>query len=223
MKQIISRILLFSFLGEAIINLKFILMSISEKEYIERNMLGFEGDYIMKEAIVNLVAKHGIDVIVETGTFRGGTTAQFAKMVSQVVTIEVNQSFYNIARKNLDGIHNVSMFLGDSPVIMSKVLSSPAYVNKKIFFFLDAHWFAACPLLKELEVIADLGFKPVIVIHDFYVPGKDFGYDSYNGQRFDFDFIKEKVERIYGNDGFEFSYNTEAEGAKRGVIYIEPK
>src|SRR5690606_34701363 len=92
----------------------------------------------------------------------------------------------------------------------------------KILFFLDAHWQQYNPLLDELKVIAEAGLKPVIVIHDFKVPFRDdLGYDSYNGQDYDYTWIQDSLHAIYGSN-FTTRYNDQATGAKRGVIIIEP-
>jgi hypothetical protein len=94
-------------------------------------------------------------------------------------------------------------------------------MDKKVLLFLDAHWEASCPLLDELAAIAESGMKPIIAIHDFKVPNKDFGFDSYNGQDYTWDWIAPSIEKIYGKD-FKHYYNTVAEGAKRGCVFIEP-
>ena len=63
---------------------------------------------------------------------------------------------------------------------------------------------------------------PIIVIHDFKTNNPELGYDSYNGNDFCFDWIENHIKKIYPN-GFDYYYNTEAVGAKRGLIYITPK
>ena len=42
---------------------------------------------------------------------------------------------------------------------------------------------------------------------------------------FEFDWIKPKLEMIYGVDGYDYYYNTDATATeiKRGLIYITPK
>ena len=97
------------------------------------------------------------------------------------------------------------------------------------FLFLDAHWGDTCPLLGELGSIAkperDLPRKPVIMIHDFQVPGRpDLGFDRFpNGTPFELSAIAGHLDDIYGPGGWDHHYNDKAEGAKRGIIYIEPK
>lgn len=197
-------------------------MSISEKEYQERNLMGFEGDMIMKAEFEKIIAKHNIDVIIETGTYKGGTTKKLCDMVKNIVTIEINQQYFKEAKEYLSDCKNVLMLNGSSPDILETLLNTSTYSSSNILLFLDAHWGNVCPLLDELDKISQAKINPVIIIHDFVVPGKDFGFDSYNGQQFDLLFIEEKINNIYGKDGYTYYYNETAEGAQRGVIYIEP-
>lgn len=192
----------------------------TQAEYEARNMQGFEGDELIKSELDRLIKKHKIDLIFETGTYLGGTTKRFAEMAKTVITVEIDPNNFVRASKYLNGVKNVKTYIGSSPDVMRKLCPT---ISKKALYFLDAHWLGACPLKAELRVIAESKLTPVIAIHDWKVPGKNFGYDSYNGQDFTYDWIKPELDNIYGADGYNYFYNTEAEGAQRGVIYVEPK
>ncbi len=113
----------------------------------------------------------------------------------------------------------IRSWMGNSPTMLENILPTTRGV---VFFYLDAHN-PDCPLLDELSRIAKhCPDRAVIAIHDFVVPGKNFGYDSYNGHDLNFDFIKDALPAIYLK-GFTYHYNDQAEGARRGIIYIEPK
>lgn len=190
--------------------------------YEQRNMMGFEGDTIMKNRIKKLIADHGINLVIEGGTYLGGTARQFALMASEVVTIEINQAYFAKAVLNLALCSNVRQYHGDTVEILPAVLAEKK--NKKILFFSDAHWYDHNPMLAELEIIKHSGVKPIIAIHDFKVPGRaDLSFDTYGGQDYEWEWIRESIEDIYGVDGFTIEYNTQATGAKRGIIYIIPK
>lgn len=195
------------------------------EEYIERNLKGFEGDSFIKAEIQKLIDKFEITRIIETGTYLGGTTRQFAQMVKTVTTIELNDEHFNKASENLKECKNVFIHKGSSPEFLKAFLAGKfaSGIDDNLLFFLDAHWGNYCPLLDELKIIAEFKLKPVIVIHDFKVPNRpDLGFDSYNGQDLDYNYIHASLMAIYGEKDFNFHYNTEAEGAKRGVIYIYP-
>lgn len=194
---------------------------------IELNEKGFEGDIHLKEEFQRLIDKHKINVLIETGTYLGNTTKQFAEMVAIVFTIEQNEEYYWAANEKLAYIGNVTNLIGSSVQVLPMILSNPMVAGEpkqNVLLFLDAHWGENNPLLQELEIIANHKIKPVIVIHDFKVPDHpELGYDSYDGQDYEWSWIEKAVESIYGPDGYTYHYNTQAEGAKRGVIFIEPK
>jgi len=183
----------------------------------------FNGDPHIGERIRELVAKHGVRTIVETGTYKGVTTRELCRCGAlQVTTIEKNPKLREEAFANLAGMH-VTCLVGDSREKLPPRLDGCD--EEPFLFYLDAHWGNDWPLLGELAAIADAGIKPVIVIHDFEVPGTDLGFDEYGGQRLNWEYVREAVERIYGPEGYVKTTNTpdRAAGARRGVLYLEPK
>jgi len=182
----------------------------------------FGKDKYLGQQFESLIQKHSIGVVVETGTYKGQTTRALANMVRNVHTIEINETYYQEAMVELTDEHNVKQHLGSSPKIIVSLEDSIG--DNKALFFLDAHWYHYNPLLDELKAIEEIGHKPVIIIHDFKVPARpEFGFDTYNGQDYDWDWIKKDIISIYGKNGFSYRYNTYAEGQMRGVIFIEPK
>lgn len=196
------------------------------QQYLAQNALGFEGDTILAETVSALCKKNKITWIIETGTFRGATTRHLATMAERVDTVEVLATNQNLAIEATKDLQNVTHHLGSSDVVLEDILK--AY-NKKgarpnLFCFLDAHWQDHNPLLNELAVLAKYNWKPIILIHDFKVPGRpELGYDQYGSIVYEWEWIREAVEKIYGKGGFDHSYNSEAVGAKRGVIILKPK
>ena len=63
------------------------------------------------------------------------------------------------------------------------------------------------------------------MIHDFQVPGyPDLGYDQYKDIKYNFDYVKEHLDAIYGGvEGYSYYYNSDAVGAKRGCLFVLPK
>ena len=198
----------------------------THEQYLQQNAIGYEGDTILRDTVKNLCETNGITWIIETGTFKAATTKHLATLAEQVDTIEVVEQNYNEAKASLASCPNVSLHLGSSDDVLEVLLKK--YNKKgnrpKLFCFLDAHWEQHNPLLNELEIIAKYKFKPIILIHDFKVPGRpDLGFDQYGSIVYEWDWIAASVEKIYGKDGFDFWYNSEAVGAKRGVIVLKPK
>lgn len=198
----------------------------TQEQYLKQNAIGFEGDTILAESVRELCAKNNITWIIETGTFRGATTRHLSQWAERVDTIEVVPTNQALAIEATRNCPNVTHHLGSSDVVLEDILK--AYKRKgarpNLFCFLDAHWEAHNPLLNELAVLARYNWKPVILIHDFRNPNNpELGYDQYGDIIYEWSWIKESIEKIYGVDGFDFWYNQEAVGAKRGVIVLKPK
>ena len=196
-------------------------------DYLKQNALGFEGDTFAKQKFQQLCEQFKIHTIYETGTYMGGTTKQLATMAKQVHSIEINEANCNKAKLNLQAVDNVNLHFGSSETILDNLLSAinpKAPTKNNIFCFLDAHWNEYNPLLDELAVIAKHKLKPVIAIHDFKVPNNStLGFDTYGKIVYEWSWIASSIDAIYGKDKYVIEYNSEATGAKRGIIYIYPK
>lgn len=184
-------------------------------------MKAFNGDFLVMEEFIRLKEEFDLKVVIETGTYHGDTTKALADIFPEVHTIELSEDYQRIAKRNVGENENVYFHLGSSPAVMEEMI--PRGWDPGLLIFLDAHWNDYNPLIDELKVIAGKKIKPIIAIHDFKVPGKDFGFDSYAGQDYDYAWIENSLIEIYGVGGFGYYYNSEAKGSQRGIIYILPK
>jgi hypothetical protein len=186
----------------------------------------WNGDGFLAGEVLRLQDAHGLCSAIETGTCLGVTTSWLMGYFLSVHTCELHPPFFRLAKDFL---------IGKSGTAYVECTDSPSFIASALkeregpwFIFLDAHGISgsgkeACPLLDELTAIAKAGVKPCIVIHDFQVPGKDFGFDKMpDGRPFNLDLIHEHMNAIYGKGGWECSYPTNVEGARRGWISIEP-
>jgi len=127
------------------------------------------------------------------------------------------------------GSKQINSLLGNSPECLRHSLRYELNPNIKPLpqpycFYLDAHWDPNnWPLRPELQVIADFKLADsVIIIHDAKVPqdavpGNGLGYDSYNGQDLDYDYVKDLLAAI--NPNYKIRYN---EQGPRGILYALP-
>lgn len=193
----------------------------------------FNGDSYIGPEIRKLVERFKVKTIIETGTWSAHTCREFVKMGPQVITIDAtwNHLVEEFGPDALDklvllGAHPIQ---GDSAVCLLDVIKDHALAP--ILFYLDAHGGGennsnVNPLLEELDQIAESELcrdNCVIVIHDFQVPGKDFGYNGGDWGRgwepLSYELIKSRVKKIFPK-GHVHYYNTKADGVQRGVIYI---
>jgi hypothetical protein len=188
----------------------------------ENEIVAFNLDPFIPQIILNLKDKFGIKSAIETGTHKAGTTRWLSKNFERVYTVELMEEYFNISMEVLKGYTNTVLQLGDSVEWVERFL---AETERTPLIFFDAHWYKN-PLRGELEAVELSGRKPVIVIHDFYNPNHpNYQYDKYmeQGVIYNWDYIKENVERIYGKGGYDIMYNNEAGELKIGCIFIMPK
>lgn len=184
-----------------------------------------EDNFVYQE-FKNLITRFNINKIIETGTYYGWSTMKLAEFGINVITIEYSEKNYNIAVNNFNKTNftNIQPILGSSPDILDKILTSE---DNDTILFLDAHWYEYWPIHDELKVCIKKKIKPIIVIHDFFVPDENgnpkFGFDKYGEQSLDFNYIKTFLDEIYGVNNYDYHYNKESDNVGQGVIYIYRK
>lgn len=173
----------------------------------------FTDKYAVKK-FEELVKQYGIKSVIETGTYKADSTIRFAEIVENVYSIEIDEFNYEWAKWRTKDYKNIHLFLGNSPDVISQIIET---IPEPICFYLDAHWKAYWPLKDEIRAI-----KPrpnsIIIIHDVKVPNKDFGYDTWKGMINEYETIKNEL--AYVNPNYKISYNEQAEGNYRGILYV---
>lgn len=136
----------------------------------------FNGQTQRVKIVSDILARVAFDLVVETGTYRGATTAFLReKTTCPIVTIERSSRFYHYARRQLSGLSGVVPVRGDSPTEIRRIASAPHRHSQLPFFYLDAHWGSHLPIRCELIEILAGWTSFCAVIDDFAVPG-DPGY-----------------------------------------------
>ncbi len=188
----------------------------------ENDFVGFAGDDLLKDKLADICTKNDIKTIIETGTFVGGSTYEFSKMTEHVISIECAQEFFDIAVNNLKDRNNIELVYARTEDVLGDCISRS---KGNLLLFLDAHW-DGTPLLEELRIIKESGTKPIMVIHDFKNPEKPhYKYDIYPKHNivYKWNYIRDSIVKIYGEEGFFIEYNKVVNGEEVGVIFIYPK
>jgi len=187
--------------------------------------LPFNGDGHVCREFLRLKEKYRLNTAVETGSCLYSTTKWLGDNFGKVHTIEISEEYSRHGIHKIADMPKVTAHIGDSVEHLIR-LSSVLGKKDRAIFFLDAHWGDNCPLLAEMDALTKmrLAIPPVVAIHDFYTGDERFGWDEYNGQRFDYGWIEPKVKALEEAFGckYEHHYNTEAENGMRGLIYITP-
>jgi glycosyltransferase involved in cell wall biosynthesis len=125
------------------------------------------------ELVASLKDALPLEVLVETGTFRGDSIAGLADRFEAVYSVEMSEEYYSQARERLAGLAHVHLTLGHSPDFLADL--RPGLAGRSVLYFLDAHWCVAsdvagnesqCPLLDEIAAIGRLEESSVILIDD---------------------------------------------------------
>jgi len=185
----------------------------------------FNGQTGRKEIFKDITSNHDIDLIVETGTFLGNTTAYMATTSGiEVITVEANNLFFLIAQKKLSHLRNVSVVHSDSADYMLGEANT-SLANRSTFFYLDAHWGKRLPLIPELESIFSHYVNYVVMIDDFRVEGDHgYTYDRYGMfNHLTIKLIKKLLAKYQINAFFPALDSARETGARRGCIILAPK
>lgn len=112
------------------------------------------------------------EVFVETGTLNGaGIVRALNSGYNKVISIELDENFYKVAKESFTLVPNVEVVHGDSGLVLGEVIEN---INEKITFFLDGHYSGhgtACgiheyPLLPELNHIKNHSIKDHVIMID---------------------------------------------------------
>lgn len=181
----------------------------------------FNGDTFAAEKFLQLAKQFNIETAIELGTCVGGTTRWLSQNFKKVIGIEIMWDYLKLAAERVSySESDVTFYEGSTVDVLPKVLKG---ITEPVIMFIDSHWGEYNPLIREIEIIAEHKLKPVLVIHDFLVPGrKDLGFDVYGNIVYEWKWIEPSIEKIYGSE-YVMEYNSKAVGAKRGICYVYPK
>lgn len=126
-----------------------------------------------------LAAATDAQTFIETGTYKGDTTAKAAEHFKYIHSIELGADLYEQAKNRFKGQSRVCVYHGDSAEVLPTVLKK---AKGKTLIFLDAHFSLFdtaqgsknTPIITELTVIKKSGIDDATIIIDdmrmFYTP-----------------------------------------------------
>jgi hypothetical protein len=124
-----------------------------------------------------LLNKYKIPYLVETGTASGESARLASIFFSHVWTMELIDD----RQEKEDSPDNITWLVGDSVELLPKIIEEISQTKVDgsskyyVLFYLDAHYsgdkenetgFPECPVLKEIEAIAERGYESIIIIDD---------------------------------------------------------
>jgi len=160
---------------------------------------------------------------VETGTFRGVTTAFLAQRIQgPVLSVESNRRNYGFARARLRGRRNVELYVGDSASCVAEILRMPRLPGGRGFFYLDAHWERQLPIRQEVATIFSSRDDAVVMIDDFRVEGDpDYEFDDYGtAGSLTVDYLADLFRRLELSVFFPARPSSLETGKRRGMVVL---
>ena len=176
----------------------------------------FSRDNVLHEQVVGFHQRYGFRCALETGTWKGHTTVALSRIFPAVYTIEVNAERFEANKPRFAEYANIHAFQGESPQVLLTLIERLEF---PLFAFLDAHWGENWPLRDELKILLSIRRPKLLLIHDFKVPGRNFGYDRYANQECSLEYIAD----LLPHDECRYTFNSYAapQSERRGVIFIE--
>jgi hypothetical protein len=138
-----------------------------------RNAVGAVSFSIDPTLVEFLCQELPLTTFVETGTFEGDTVASVLPLFEEIHTVDLSEEFTAKAESRFHSDESVRVYSGESTKMLASLRSQ--LQNKSVLYWLDAHWCVAdatagersqCPLLDELEAIAELNSSSVVLIDD---------------------------------------------------------
>lgn len=125
-----------------------------------------------KAEILRAVARrHGIDMLVETGTFRGDTVAALRPDFARIWSVELQPELHRRAAARFAGDPGVVLLAGDSATVLPAVLPE---LGGPALFWLDGHWSGGVtargdrdtPVADELRAVLTAPERHVVLVDD---------------------------------------------------------
>ncbi|MFT5390579.1 MAG: hypothetical protein ACI8PT_000764 [Gammaproteobacteria bacterium] len=181
----------------------------------------FNGQVERTKIFQTLANALNFDCALETGSYRGATTALLVTLGVPVHTIEVQRRYWAYARLRFRGEPLVHTHLGDSRSVLRGLAGDEDLTADRVFAYLDAHWEEDLPLVEELGVLFRRWPRAVIMVDDFCVENDaGYAYDDYGvGKTLNVS-LAEQADiddmQIY----FPKANSTQETGHKRGSVIL---
>ena len=155
----------------------------------------------VKQAVVaEAVRRYRPEIFVETGTYRGDTLAKVAPLVGRAVSIELDPTLAQLARRRFRRMSHVEVREGDSAAVLPQVVAG---LTSRALFWLDGHFSGGptadsgtSPILAEIDTILSTAGDHVVLVDDIRLFDGTDGYPT-------IDQLRERVERLRPDLEFE--------------------
>lgn len=140
--------------------------------WIRNGCAGFAPAPVKRMIIASYLNRYRLCHFIETGTHVGDTLADIAhNRAVSCVSIELADSYYQVAKQRFETYTNVSLLQGDSGVVLPELVRS---LDAPALFWLDGHYSGGdtgrgevgTPVSAELKSILDSPIKTHVILID---------------------------------------------------------
>jgi hypothetical protein len=146
--------------------------------------LGPPADHAKRRHLLAVFRDRGHEILVESGTYLGGTVAFMLPHARRIVSVEIEPRLYEAARRRFAGDDNVELHLGDSAVLIPQLVAG---FPEPPLVWLDGHFTGGVNTLQGeaiepapgiLDSLGDLDLPRgiTVVIDDLRLFGKGEGF-----------------------------------------------
>jgi hypothetical protein len=189
--------------------------------------MGAYRDSLLLDKTLEIKDKHKCRYFIETGTNDGDSLAILSPYFPELYSCELFPNTYELACRNLHTIKNTYLYNQSSPDFL-RFIGKSFENSSETIIFLDAHWGSDCPILEELQIIADHKITGPIIIHDFFVPGENntakFNFQKHTDPTtnleviLNLEYVKDKMKLIYGEFDVYYPKETLSENAGYAIF-----
>jgi len=125
--------------------------------------------FVKRRIIDHYRRRHGISVLIETGTYFGGTVEYCRRRFHRIYSIELDDALAMAARARFRRWRHISIVHGDSGVVLPRILSE---LTEAALFWLDGHYsgpgtaIGEPPILLEVEAVLNHALAGHVVLID---------------------------------------------------------
>jgi hypothetical protein len=168
---------------------------------------------VKEEALLSMRKKHGLSILVETGTFLGETVYAMRRKFRHIYSIELDENLYKRAKGRFAKYGHVTILHGDSGQKLPEVLGE---IGHPALFWLDGHYCGglsaqadrSTPIVQELKYVFGHSVKGhVMVIDDARLFTGQGGYPDL-----------EYIRKTFGPDATGYTMDV-----KSDMIFLVPK
>jgi hypothetical protein len=128
--------------------------------------------HIVKQHCVLTYRKHfGLDVLIETGTYRGEMVRAVSSAFKEIYSIELSYELYQNAKRLFASLPHIHVLHGDSSKVLPDLLE---HIRQPCLFWLDAHYSGKetaladrdTPIMSELSCILSHAVNQHVILID---------------------------------------------------------